>query len=57
MGNLRISRLDPFLNKYDVLRVGGRLCESYLNNSCMHPARECVFSWTIVAILLVLKMS
>ena len=38
MGNLRIARLDPFLDKYDVLRVGSRLCESYLNNSCMHPA-------------------
>ena len=37
-GNLKISQLDPFLNKDGVLHVGGRLHKSYLNDSYKHPA-------------------
>ena len=36
-GNSKISQLDPFLDKDGVLRVGGRLCKSYLNDGCEHP--------------------
>ena len=32
--NSKTSQLDPFLDKYCVLRVGGR---SYLNGGCKHP--------------------
>ena len=36
-GNSKISQLDPFLDEDGVLRVGGRLCKSYLNDDCKHP--------------------
>ena len=33
----KISRLDPFLDGDEVIRVGGRLEKSFLNNECKHP--------------------
>ena len=33
----KISRLDPFLDGDEVIRVGGRLDKSFLNNECKHP--------------------
>ena len=32
-----ISCLDPFLDGDEVIRVGGRLEKSFLNNECKHP--------------------
>ena len=33
----KISRLDPFLNRDEVIRVGGRLKKPFLNNECKRP--------------------
>ena len=33
----KISRLDPFLDRDEVIRVGGRLKKPFLNNECKHP--------------------
>ena len=33
----KISRLDPYLDGDEVIRVGGRLEKSFLNNECKHP--------------------
>ena len=33
----KISRLDPFLDGDEVIHVGGRLENSFLNNECKHP--------------------
>ena len=35
--NNKLHSLDPFVNEDQVLRVGGRLKNSSLNNSCTHP--------------------
>ena len=34
---LKIQNLDPFVDKDGIIRVGGRLKHSYLNNDCKHP--------------------
>ena len=36
-GNSKVSQLDPFLDEDGVLRVGGRLHKSYLNDGYKHP--------------------
>ena len=36
-GNSKISQLDLFLDEDGVLRLGGRLRKSYLNDGCKHP--------------------
>ena len=33
----KISRLDPFLDKDGIIRVGGRLDNCFINNNCKHP--------------------
>ena len=33
----KISRLDPFFDGDGVIRAGGRLGKSFLNNECQHP--------------------
>ena len=33
----KISRLDPFLDRDEVIRVGGRLKKPFLNNEYKHP--------------------
>ena len=33
----KISRLDPFLDKDGIIRVGGRLDNCFKNNNCKHP--------------------
>ena len=35
--NSKLYSLDPFVDEDQVLRVGGRLKNSSLNNSCTHP--------------------
>ena len=35
--NLTIYSLDPFMDADGLIRVGGRLKHSHLNNSCKHP--------------------
>ena len=35
--NSTIYNLDPFIGANDLIRVGGRLKHSHLNNSCKHP--------------------
>ena len=35
--NNKLCLLDLFVDEYQVLRVGGRLKNSSLNNSCTHP--------------------
>ena len=32
-----ISQLDPFINKIDVIRFGGRLQSSHISDDCKHP--------------------
>ena len=32
-----ISQLDPFINKTDVIRFGGRLQSSHISDDCKHP--------------------
>ena len=36
-GNSKISQLDPFLDKVDVLHARGSLHKSYLNDAWKHP--------------------
>ena len=33
----KISRLDPFLHKDEIICVGGRLDNCFINNNCKHP--------------------
>ena len=33
----RISQLDPFIDKPDAIRVGGRLQNSHISDDCKHP--------------------
>ena len=35
--NCRISQLDPLIDEYDVIRVGGRLQNSHISDDCKHP--------------------
>ena len=36
-GKCRITQLDQFIDESNVIRVGGRLQNSYISDDCKHP--------------------